>query len=122
MLRKELLDLARNRAALVPVVIATVVSLLIPFLVIIILPAMTGRSLSGDPALDLASRSGGLSDVPADIRVPAFLFQQFLMLFMLTPITGAPVSGLPCSQVPLSELGARRGAASPKPCTTGTGD
>jgi ABC-2 type transport system permease protein len=89
MLRKELLDLARNRAALVPVVIATVVSLLIPFLVIIVLPAMTGRSLAGDPALDLASRGGRLSDVPADVRVPAFLFQQFLMLFMLTPITGA---------------------------------
>jgi len=88
MLRKELLDLARNRAALVPVVIATVVSLLIPFFVLIVLPSMTGRSLAADPALELASRSGG-SDVPAEIRVPAFLFQQFLILFMLTPITGS---------------------------------
>jgi len=89
MLRKELLDLARNRAALVPVVIATAVSLLIPFLVLVVLPAMTGRSLASDAALDLASRGGDASDVPAEIRVPAFLFQQFLILFMLTPITGA---------------------------------
>jgi ABC-2 type transport system permease protein len=89
MLRKELLDLARNRAALLPVVIATVVSLLIPFFVIVMLPAMTGRSLAGDPALELASRSGQATDVPAQIRVPVFLFQQFLILFMLTPITGA---------------------------------
>src|SRR5436190_7929874 len=89
MLRKELLDLARNRAALVPVVIATLVSLLIPFFVLIVLPAMTGRSLAADPALEFASRGGGFSDVPARIRVPAFLFQQFLILFMLTPITGA---------------------------------
>jgi ABC-2 type transport system permease protein len=90
MLRKELLDLARNRAALLPVVITTIVSLLIPFFVIVMLPAMTGRSLAGDPALELASRGGGhVSDVPAQIRVPVFLFQQFLILFMLTPITGA---------------------------------
>src|SRR5215471_6064392 len=89
MLRKELLDLLRNRAALLPVVIATVVSLLIPFFVIVMLPAMTGRSLAGDPALELASRSGQTTEVPAQIRVPVFLFQQFLILFMLTPITGA---------------------------------
>jgi ABC-2 type transport system permease protein len=88
MLRKEFLDQGRNRAALVPVVLATVVSLLIPFFVIVALPLLTGRSIAGDPALTLASR-GQVDGVPAELQVPVFLFQQFLILFLLTPITGA---------------------------------
>jgi ABC-2 type transport system permease protein len=90
LLRKELLDLGRNRAALVPVLLLTLFSLAIPFFVLVVLPAMTGRSLEMDRGLDLVSRvvdpNGAL---PADLRVAVFLFQQFLILFLLTPITGA---------------------------------
>ena len=90
LLRKEFLDLARNRAALAPVVIMTAFSLAMPFFVLVILPAMTGRAITADAGLLAASRvsdpSGALT--PAD-RVTVFLFQQFLILFLLTPVTGA---------------------------------
>ncbi|HYM22684.1 MAG TPA: ABC transporter permease subunit, partial [Vicinamibacterales bacterium] len=90
LLRKEFLDLARNRAALVPVLIMTVVSLAMPFFVLVVLPAMTGRAITADRQLIDVSRiadpAGTLA--PSD-RVVFFLFQQFLILFLLTPVTGA---------------------------------
>jgi ABC-2 type transport system permease protein len=87
---KEFLDLGRNRAALVPVVIVTLVSLLIPFFVILAVPAMTGRPLGADPALARVGETMGLPrDLSPEIAVEAFLFQQFLLLFLFTPITGA---------------------------------
>jgi ABC-2 type transport system permease protein len=87
---KELLDLARNRAAFVPVILVTLVSFFLPLAIIVLIPAMTGRGLGDDADLMRVSRLG---DVPVDLsptgRVQLFLFQQFLLLFLLTPITGA---------------------------------
>jgi len=88
MVRKELLDLARNRAALVPVVIMMLFSLAMPFFVLVILPAMTGRSIEADRNLTDISRVADPSGMLAPgSRVAMFLFQQFLILFLLTPIT-----------------------------------
>ena len=87
---KELLDLKRNIAILVPALIVTVLSFALPLLVIIVIPAVTGNKL-GDDA-DLANVSvvlGPHEELTVDGRVQLFLFQQFLMLFLLTPITGA---------------------------------
>lgn len=90
MVRKELLDLARNRAALVPVVIMMLFSLAMPFFVLVILPAMTGRSIEADRNLTDISRVADPSGMLAPgSRVAMFLFQQFLILFLLTPIIGA---------------------------------
>lgn len=87
---KELLDLARNRAALVPVVIVTVVSLALPFSIAVIVPALTGHRLGDDADLVRVSAAAGWHpELAADGQVQFFLFQQFLMLFLLTPITGA---------------------------------
>jgi ABC-2 type transport system permease protein len=87
---KELLDLFRNRTALVPVVLVTLVSLIVPFAVILIVPAITGRPLDDDPGLARVSAAIGMRPaIAADVAVEAFLFQQFLILFLLTPITGA---------------------------------
>jgi ABC-2 type transport system permease protein len=89
-LRKELLDLSRNRAALLPVVLVTLVALVIPFLITIVVPTVSGERLSADSDL---VRVSALSDpsgrLPADARVQLFLLQQFLLLFLLTPTTGA---------------------------------
>jgi len=74
----------------VPVALVTIVSLVIPFIVIIAVPAMTGRPIGDDPGLARVSGQIGIRPgVPGDIAVEAFLFQQFLLLFLLTPITGA---------------------------------
>jgi ABC-2 type transport system permease protein len=90
LLTKEFLDLARNRAALIPVIIMMLVSLVMPFFVLVILPAMTGRSIEADRALLqvslVADPNGVLTD---ETRVVFFLLQPFLILFLLTPIVGA---------------------------------
>jgi ABC-2 type transport system permease protein len=87
---KEFLDLARNRAALLPVVLVTVLSLVLPFGIAVVVPAMTGRGLGDDADLVKVSAVAGIhGDLSDDGHVQLFLFQQFLMLFLLTPITGA---------------------------------
>ncbi len=87
---KELLDIARNRTVLAPVALVTLVSLAIPFIVIILVPSMTGQPLGEDAALArLGTMVAPHANIPADIAVEAFLFQQFLLLFLLTPITAA---------------------------------
>jgi ABC-2 type transport system permease protein len=88
--RKELLDLARNRSALLPVVIVTLLLLVMPFAIVFLLPIATGRPLVGDADLARAVvllGAQGPSDPEA--RIQLFLFQQFLLFFLVTPITGA---------------------------------
>jgi len=88
--RKEVLDLLRNRAALVPVVIAAVFALAMPFSITIVVPLVSHQSLGSDAELATISRvvdaTGALD---ANARVQLFLFQQFLLVFLLMPITGA---------------------------------
>lgn len=90
LLEKEFLDLARNRTALVPVVIVTVLSLVLPFGIAIAVPALTGHPLGDDADLVRVSRVAGVSDdLSNDGRIQRFLFQQFLLMFLITPVTGA---------------------------------
>jgi ABC-2 type transport system permease protein len=90
LLTKEFLDLARNRTALVPVVIVTVLSLVLPFGIAVAVPALTGHPLGDDADLVRVSRVVGVSeDLSNDGRIQLFLFQQFLMMFLITPVTGA---------------------------------
>jgi len=92
LITKEFLDIARNRAALLPVLLVTVMSLVLPFGIAILVPAMTGRGLGDDADLvnvSAAAAAGASTDLSGDAQVQLFLFQQFLMLFLLTPITGA---------------------------------
>ncbi len=87
---REFLDLSRNRMALLPVVIVTIMALGLPFFIAIAIPRMTGQPLATDS--DLATVSlvlGPHAELSGDARIQLFLFQQFLMLFMIIPITGA---------------------------------
>jgi len=86
---KELLDLMRNRTALLPVALVTLISLVLPFVIIVAIPAFTGERLGRDQELTRVSAIAGASGLTADGRIQFFLFQQFLLLFLLTPITGA---------------------------------
>lgn len=89
LIEKEFIDIARNRSALVPVVLVTAMSLALPFGVAIAVPALTGRGLGDDADLVKVSAAVAHRDLSSDAGVQLFLFQQFLMLFLLTPITGA---------------------------------
>jgi ABC-2 type transport system permease protein len=90
LLGKELLDLARNRAALLPVGIVTILSLALPFSIALIVPSVTGQPLGDDRDLARVSLAAGVHrGLSAEGQIQLFLFQQFLILFLLTPITGA---------------------------------
>lgn len=88
--RKELLEAARNRAVLFPVAIVTALSLALPFSIAFIVPAMSGRPLGNDSDLLRLSRIlGAGAGLSPEARIQAFLLQQFLFLLLLTPTTGA---------------------------------
>jgi len=87
---KELQDIMRNLGTLIPVVIATLVLLVLPFVIAVVIPSISGQSLGEDADLVKASQVVGLSNtLSTNGRVQLFLFQQFLTLFLLVPITGA---------------------------------
>ena len=88
--KKEVLDLSRNRAALLPVALVALISLALPFTVVVIVPAITGQSLGDDTDLVKVSLVAGIHpELSADGRIQLFLFEQFLLVFLLMPITGA---------------------------------
>jgi ABC-2 type transport system ATP-binding protein len=90
LLRKEMLDLRRNRAALLPVAISTIAFIALPLFVAVGVPRLTGEPLGADPDLIRASLAVGVhEELTINGRVQLFLFQQFLMVFLLMPITGA---------------------------------
>src|SRR5690349_16509425 len=90
LLGKEFLDLSRNRMVLLPVAIVTVIALALPFGIAILVPAMTGHPIGEDHDLLRVSEAvPAPAALSSDARVQLFMFQQFLMMFLLTPITGA---------------------------------
>ncbi len=90
LVRRELLDLARNPMVLMPVVAVTILALGLPFFIAIAIPRMTGHPLANDS--DLARVSlvfGPPGELSGEARIQLFLFQQFLLLFLIIPVTGA---------------------------------
>jgi ABC-2 type transport system permease protein len=87
---KELLDVRRNLGVMLPVVVATLALLTIPLAVAVFVPMLSGQSLADDGDLVRASLVIGFdSGLTPDGRIQLFLFQQFLTLFLMIPITGA---------------------------------
>jgi ABC-2 type transport system permease protein len=92
LLRKELLDLSRTRAAIMPG-LWTLLTLVVPFVIAIGVPAVTGdKTVDRDitEALDKVLKYWPeLEGLPGEARTQAFIFQQFLMMLVLVPITGS---------------------------------
>lgn len=94
LMTKELREMRSNPAAILPVVLLIAVCLVLPFFVAIVLPAMTGERLSSDHTIAevlafARTRLPGLDTLPPESAAQAFLFQQFLFLFLVAPIVGA---------------------------------
>lgn len=93
LLRKELADLRQNPSLFVPAVLTGVVSILLPFLVAIVIPALAGERLSDssdfEVALEIYRTQPALSDLDAEGAIQAWIFQQFLILLVLTPVAGS---------------------------------
>jgi ABC-2 type transport system permease protein len=86
---KELLDTRRNRTALLPVGVVMLLSVTLPFAIAVGIPMATGRPLAEDSDLTRVSAIAGAgAALSPDAQIQVFLFQQFLLLFLLTPITG----------------------------------
>ena len=93
LLTKELADLRRNPAVFFPAVLTGIISILLPFFVAILVPYFTGEKLSDSSdfqaALELYRTQPGMQALDPEGAVQAWVFQQFLVLLVLTPVAGS---------------------------------
>jgi len=91
---KDFLELRRSLGVLVPPIVMTAVSLALPFILAIAIPRLSGSALTEDAdfrrILAVAVRyMPSLSGLPPDAAIQALMFQQFLLFFVLIPVTAA---------------------------------
>jgi len=91
---KELREFRASPTALAPVVLLMVVCTAVPFIVVVIVPWITGQSLTSDKTIQQVmtvarQRTPELAGLPLDTAAEIFLFQQLLLLFLVAPIVGA---------------------------------
>ena len=91
---KELREFRSNPAAVLPVVILVIVCVALPFVVLVVIPRITGESLAADRTIRsvvalAALTQPHLAALPPGAAAEAFMFQQFLLLFLVAPIVGA---------------------------------
>jgi ABC-2 type transport system permease protein len=93
LLGKELADLRMNPALFLPAALTGVVSILLPFFVAIIVPAVAGERLSDSSdfeiALEVYRGQPALRGLSAEGAIQGWIFQQFLILLVLTPVAGS---------------------------------
>jgi ABC-2 type transport system permease protein len=93
LLAKELADLRRNPAVFAPAVLTGFISILLPFFVAIIVPYFAGERLSDSSdfkiALEMYKDQPSMRRLDPEGAVQAWIFQQFLILLVLTPVAGS---------------------------------
>jgi ABC-2 type transport system permease protein len=93
LLWKELADLQKNPAVFFPAVLTGFVSILLPFFVAIVVPYFAGEQLSdsGDfqVAVEMYRQQPSMRGLDPEGAVQAWIFQQFLVLLVLTPVAGS---------------------------------
>ncbi|MGE3403845.1 MAG: ABC transporter permease subunit, partial [Vicinamibacterales bacterium] len=93
LLGKELADLARNRTVFFPAILTGVTAMIIPFFVAIVVPYFAGEQLSDSSdfqvAIEMYQQQPGMRSLDPEAAIQAWIFQQFLLLLVLTPIAGA---------------------------------
>jgi len=93
LLGKELADLRQNRALFLPAILTGVISMSLPFFVAVFVPAFTGERLSDSSDLEIAEQlyraQPGLVALSTEGAIQAWIFQQFLVLLVLTPVAGS---------------------------------
>jgi ABC-2 type transport system permease protein len=93
LLAKELADLRKNPAVFFPAVLTGVICVLLPFFFAILIPYMTGERLSDSSDFEAALQSyrqqHGARSLDPEGAVQAWIFQQFLVLLVLTPVAGS---------------------------------
>ena len=93
LLAKELVDLRGNPAVFIPAIITGVISIVMPFVIAIAIPYFTGERLADSSdfrvALDMYRDQPATRSLDPEGAIQAMIFQQFLILLVLTPVAGA---------------------------------
>ncbi len=93
LLGKELIDLRTHPALFVPAALTGLLSLSLPFVVAIVLPALTGERLSDSSdfqiAIEMYRSEPAAAGLSAEGAIQGWIFQQFLVLLVFAPIAGA---------------------------------
>ena len=93
LLGKELADLRGNMSVVVPAMLTGAISLVIPFAIAIGVPYFSGERLSDSSdfrmAVAMYRSMPSMRGLDPEAAIQAMIFQQFLVLLLLTPVTGA---------------------------------
>ena len=93
LLAKELTDLRQHPAVFLPALLTGGLSIVLPFFVAIIVPYLTGERLSDsndfEVAVEMYRQQPVARGLDPEGAVQAWIFQQFLVLLVLTPVAGA---------------------------------
>ena len=93
LLGKELADLRGNPSVFVPAIITGVVSIVMPFAVAIAVPYFFGERLADSSDFRIAAEmyrtQPATRSLDPEGAIQAMIFQQFLILLVLTPVAGA---------------------------------
>ena len=93
LLAKELTDLRGHPGLFVPAVITGLISIVIPFVVAVAVPYFSGERLADSSdfrgALEMYRDQPAASRLDPEGAIQAFIFQQFLILLVVTPVAAA---------------------------------
>jgi len=93
LLGKELADLRQNLALFLPSVFVAFLTILLPLYIAVIVPYATGERLSDssdfEVALEMYRQNPEARALDAEAAIQAYLFQYFLPLLVLGPVTSA---------------------------------
>jgi ABC-2 type transport system permease protein len=93
LLAKEIADLRRNPSVFAPAVLTGFISILLPFFVAILVPYLAGERLSDSSdfkvALEVYENQPSMRGLDPEGAVQAWIFQQFLVLLVMTPVAGS---------------------------------
>jgi len=92
-LSKEFADLRQNPGVFLPAVLTGVLSLALPFFVAIVVPTLAGERLADSSdfeiALEMYRAQPASVALEPEAAIQAWLFQQFLLALILTPVAGS---------------------------------
>jgi ABC-2 type transport system permease protein len=93
LLGKEFTDLRLNPAVFLPAAIAGLFSLILPFVIAVVIPYVSGEPLADssdfDVAVEMYRQQPRTRSLDPEGAIQAWLFQQFLMFLIIIPVVGS---------------------------------
>jgi len=93
LLGKEFVDMRQHLTLFLPALIVGLFSIFIPLMVAVVVPYVTGERLSDssdfEVALEMYKKQPELRNLDPEGAIQAFIFQYFLVIFTLVPVTVA---------------------------------